>query len=103
MKSRTPTKDEKTHMQNVRELGCIACIVADYAEPYSTPAEYVAVHHIDGKTKAGAHMLTIGLCPEHHQHGSHRIHGQRKLFIEKFGTEEELLELAVNMYANDQD
>lgn len=39
---------------------------------------------------------TIGLCPGHHQYGNKdnpSVHGQPKLFAEKFGTQEELLEM----------
>ena len=97
MKGRTPTKAEKEHMQKVRALGCIACIVKGYTAPYEVPEEYVAVHHIEGKTKPEAHLKSIGLCPEHHQHGKEAVHGHKKAFNAKFGTEYELLELALEL------
>jgi len=97
LKGRTPTKKEEEHMRKARELGCMACIVKGYAQPHEVPSEYIAIHHIDGKTKPEAHFKTIGLCPEHHQHGKLAVHGHRADFNETFGTEYELLEIANKM------
>lgn len=94
MKGRTPNKEEKEHMQAMRQLGCIACIVKGRIAPYEVPEEYTAIHHIEGKTKPNAHMLTIGLCPDDHQYGECAVHGKKKKFIEQYGTEYELLDLA---------
>lgn len=92
MKGRTPTKEERDWMDAARSVGCIACVVSGRIRPFTVPSEYTAIHHIDGKTKPGAHLLTIPLCPDHHQNGEIRIHGRRKVFIDWFGTEEFLLE-----------
>jgi len=92
MKGRTPTKAEKEHMDSMREIGCICCILDFVIVPYEVPSEYTAIHHIEGKTKEGAHFLTIPLCPSHHQNGPIRVHGKKKEFIAKYGTEYELLE-----------
>jgi len=61
MKGRTPTADEKHWLNAISKLGCIVCwnVLGVY-----TPA---SPHHIDGKTKPGAHKLTIPLCGPHHQ------------------------------------
>lgn len=98
MKGRTPSKDEKEWMDSAAKLGCIVCL--EFYDTYS-PA---SIHHIDGKTKKGAHMLTIPLCARHHQvacptgsyatrHGPGRNTGKRA-FKEAYTTEDELLERA---------
>ena len=55
VKGRTPTKEEKEWMDFICQQGCIVCHneigVFSPCEP----------HHIDGKTQAGAHFLTIPL------------------------------------------
>jgi hypothetical protein len=58
---RTPTAEEQRHMQRVQALGCIICRI--YGKQY-TPAE---IHHLDGKTKHGAHKRILPLCPPHHR------------------------------------
>jgi len=45
MKGRTPTKAEQSHMDRVRELGCIVCHTDIGID---SPA---AIHHCDGKTR----------------------------------------------------
>lgn len=64
MKGRTPTAEEQRYMDRVRDLGCIVCRLFHGAQ---SPAE---IHHLDGKTKPGAHFKTIGLCVPHHRGGS---------------------------------
>jgi hypothetical protein len=90
MKGRKPTAAEKKHMASVAELGCIVCKL--YMRTY-TPAE---IHHIDGKTKAGAHFRVLGLCYWHHRGGMHcetytSRHPFKTEFEECYGTEAELL------------
>jgi len=62
VKGRNATEAEKRHMEKVRELGCIACMNMGI----HTPPEYTCIHHIDGKTKAGAHFKVLPLCDNHH-------------------------------------
>ncbi len=64
MKGRMPTPDEAEYMQRVRDLGCIVCRL--HHDCYS-PA---AIHHMDGKTKPGAHYHILPLCFVHHQGGN---------------------------------
>lgn len=61
MKGRSPNKDEREFMDNMRQLGCIVCRNLGYGE---TPP---AIHHMEGKTKQGAHFHVIPLCQRHHQ------------------------------------
>ena len=82
-------------MDKVAALGCIVCRL--YYGVHS-PA---AIHHMDGKTKTGAHFKVLGLCGNHHQiaspdgqwvtrHGPGRKAG-KKVFEEEYDTEENLL------------
>ncbi len=78
-------------MDSISTLGCIVCRVHYDCE---SPAE---IHHIDGKTKAGAHMNTIPLCYRHHREGVNNDmyvsrHPYKTEFVKRYGTEEELLQ-----------
>ncbi len=94
MKGRAPNKDEKEFMDKMCEIGCIVCLNLDYETPEVTP------HHMEGKTRPGAHYKIIPLCSNHHQvpdikgrwvsrHGPGKNTG-KALFEEEYGTEEEL-------------
>ena len=96
MKGRTPTSEERKHMQAAAALGCIICLLHHDVQ---TPA---MIHHMDGKTKPGAHFKTFGLCHPHHQGGNDcdkytSRHPYKKRFEERYGTETELLEIVNNM------
>ena len=93
MKGRNPTAKEREWMTRAREVGCIACIKSERIIPFEVPPEYTAIHHIDGKTKPGAHLLTIPLCPDCHQTGKDARHKNKVWFEERNGSEESLLEL----------
>ena len=87
MKGRTPTADERRHMAAVAELGC--CVCRRELGVYS-PA---AIHHIDGKTRPGAHFKVLGLCPMHHQTGGGGValHAGRVEWERLHGTQADLL------------
>ena len=77
-------------MNAAAEFGCVVC----HRElGVFTPA---AIHHLQGKTKPGAHKLSIGLCARHHQipgQGYVSRHGDSKTQFEAaYGSELELLE-----------
>lgn len=88
------TKAEKQHLQRLADLGCIACYLS------GTPGTPCEVHHIRagvGMGQRSSHFRAIGLCPAHHR-GTHHpavpsIHLAKLAFIERFGTEEKLLQL----------
>jgi len=91
VKGRTPNKMEKLWLDLICQLGCIVCRnemgVVSPCEP----------HHLDGKTKTGAHFLTIPLCWNHHRSGINTTkcvsrHPYKKEFEKRYGTEETLLE-----------
>lgn len=87
------TKDEKRHVSSVVALGCIACRQDGF---YDTPAE---AHHPRagaGVGKRASHYDVLPLCPAHHR-GTHHpavpsIHLAKREFINRYGTESELLE-----------
>ena len=90
MKGRRPNICEKEWMDKISQLGCIVCL--KHEDVYS-PAE---VHHISGKTKPGAHLLTLPLCFNHHREGSFNFlwvsrHPWKTEFEKRYGKEEELL------------
>ena len=87
---RIPTKEERLWMDRIAQVGCIICRIFKKIE---TPAE---IHHIDGKTKPGAHKRSLPLCVCHH-----RIPGKayvsradgKKAFEAAYLPEEDLLEI----------
>ncbi len=96
-----PTADDKRWHDAQCELGCIVCLVMFNVYTPGT------VHHMDGKTKPGAHKKTICLCGGHHQvasdsgewatrHGPGRNAG-KAMFEAAYGTEEELMEITKKM------
>jgi hypothetical protein len=96
MKGRTPTAEERRWMDAAGQLGCIACHHLGVHSPQ------VSLHHIDGRTKEGAHFKTIPLCHFHHQGGDMRgefvsVHPWKTRFEERFGTQLELLDLCRQM------
>ena len=90
MKGRTPTAAEKRWMDAVAQVGCIACKSLGVYQPE------ISLHHIEGRTKEGAHFKTLPLCYPHHQGGDPRgpftsVHPWKQRLEEMFGTQEELL------------
>lgn len=89
---RTPNALEARWMDAIVSFGCIACLLD--GEP-GTPA---AVHHLVVGNRRLGHGWTIPLCdPGHHQNGKPlgriSIHpGRSPAFIQRYGTERELLE-----------
>lgn len=90
-KGRTPTAEEARFMDRIACLGCVACAKDGIINPW------VSLHHIDGRTKPGAHMLVLPLCAPHHQQddsdpvGRVSVHGRKAEFVARYGTELELL------------
>lgn len=64
LKGRTPTAAERVVMDALGKLSCIACLQHGKESPR------ISLHHIDGRTKPGAHLLQIPLCVYHHQHAA---------------------------------
>ena len=82
------SKAIKAYWDKVAAIGCIACRQDGIFN------DYVSIHHVDGRTKPGAHYRVLPLCGPHHQTGGEdapAIHPFKKRFIQKYGTEAELL------------
>ena len=100
MKGRTPTVEEKRWLDSICLLGCIDC---QREMGIYSPAE---PHHIDGKTKPGAHLNTIPLCPAHHRFGLNDAmgvsrHPHKAEFECMYGTEQEFLEATQRMIGHE--
>lgn len=84
-----PTKAERAYHDRLASVvGCIACRLDGVI------THHVSIHHIDGRTKPGAHMRVLPLCGPHHQTGGEEapsIHPWRRRFEAKYGTQESLL------------
>lgn len=91
MKGRTPTAAELDLWDALAELGCIACHKDGRFNPH------VSIHHIDGRTKPGAHRKVLPLCAGHHQDGTGApgliaVHPYKARFEERYGKQTELLD-----------
>ena len=85
------TADEKVYWSRLaQEVGCIACLRDGNFNPH------VSIHHIDGRTKAGCHMLVLPLCAGHHQDGTGEdksmlsVHPWKKRFEKHYGDQASL-------------
>jgi Recombination enhancement, RecA-dependent nuclease len=91
MKGRPPTAQEARFMDRMGQLPCIACLKDGWTN------HVISLHHIDGRTKPGAHFLILPLCAPHHQQDDSDIrqrisvHGRKATFQARYGTERELL------------
>ena len=90
MKGRNPSVAEKRFHDRLASLGCIACRVDGHDNPI------VSIHHIDGRTKPGAHMRVLPLCAGHHQDGYGipglvAVHPFKRRFEDRYGSQYELL------------
>lgn len=97
MKGRPPTADELRFMLLIAALGCIACRHDGWHNPD------VSVHHIDGRTKPGAHLLVLPLCAGHHQDGTGpnptliAVHPHKARFEGRYGSQLQLLAECIEM------
>ena len=91
MKGRPPTAEEKRFMDQMGALPCIACLKDGWTN------HVISLHHIDGRTKPGAHFLVLPLCAGHHQDGTGpnttliAVHPYKARFEARYGTQRELL------------
>lgn len=63
-KQRAVTAAEKVVWSKLAALGCIACMKDGRYNPH------VSIHHVDGRTKPGCHILVLPLYAGHHQDGT---------------------------------
>ncbi|AOY88633.1 recombinase [Marinobacter salinus] len=92
MKGKTPNKSEKEFHKRLADLGCIACYLDNRRNTE------VSIHHIDGRTKPGAHMKVLPLCAGHHQDGTGipglvAVHPWKARFEKLYGRQMEILQL----------
>ena len=88
MGKKRPNKIERERLQAVADLPCYAC----FQDGLEVASE---VHHIRSHTGLGlksSSFLTIPLCPRHHRYGKVSVHLGKKAFVERYGTEQEILE-----------
>ncbi|MES3022715.1 MAG: Ref family recombination enhancement nuclease [Pseudomonadota bacterium] len=84
-RQRTRTPAEIELHDRLAALGCIACLKDGRFN------DYVSIHHVDGRTKEGCHLLVLPLCAPHHQRDDtdplHRIsvHGDKARFEKRYG------------------
>ena len=81
-------KKDKERFDKLKQLGCVACSkFGRYTDP--------VIHHIrknTGLSLRPSHQNTIPLCEMHHRLGKDSIHLGKNLFIEKYGTEQAILQ-----------
>ena len=90
MNGTTPTKAEKALWSRMAACGCVACRKDGWRNLE------VSIHHIDGRTKPGAHQKVLPLCAGHHQDGTGlpgliAVHPWKARFEARYGTQAELL------------
>lgn len=96
MKGRNPTAAEKRLHSRLAALGCIACRIDGHHNPV------VSIHHIDGRTKPGAHSRVLPLCAGHHQDGYGApgliaVHPYKARFEKQYGRQDDLLDMCLQM------
>ena len=90
MKGKTPTKAERQLHDQLASLGCIACRKDGIAN------HQVSIHHVDGRTKPGAHTQVLPLCAGHHQDGTGApgliaVHPWKARFEKRYGSQADLV------------
>jgi hypothetical protein len=91
LKGRAPTAAERAFMDRAGQVPCMAC-TKDGREN-----RHISLHHVDGRTKPGAHFLVLPLCGPHHQPDDTdplervSLHGAKKIFGQMYGTEQQML------------
>lgn len=91
MKGSTPNKADRELWDGLASLGCIACRKDGIFN------SLVSIHHIDGRTKPGAHRKVLPLCAGHHQDGTGApgliaVHPYKARFEARYGRQLDLLD-----------
>jgi hypothetical protein len=92
MKGKSRTANEKQFHDRVAALGCIACKIDGWQN------NEVLIHHVDGRTKPGAHLKVLPLCAGHHQDGTGlpgliAVHPWKSRFESKYGSQMDLIDI----------
>jgi len=97
MKGKSPSAAQKRfHDALCQHVGCIACR-ADGIGNFN-----VLIHHMDGRTKSGAHWWVLPLCAGHHQDGTGApgliaVHPYKARFEKRYGKQSDLLIWAIEI------
>ena len=75
-------KAEKEHLRRVAEMGCYVC---------SRPAEIHHIRHQTGLAMRSSHYENIPICPDHHRLTKISVHLNKKEFVKRYGTEQQIL------------
>jgi hypothetical protein len=87
-KQRAVSPVEKALWDRLASLGCIACMKDGRYNPH------VSIHHVDGRTKPGCHLLVLPLCGPHHQDdgsGAVAVHPWKARFEKLYGRQLDLV------------
>lgn len=87
-KQRAVSPLEKAMWDKLAALGCIACMKDGHYNPH------VSIHHVDGRTKPGCHLLVLPLCSSHHQDdgsGAVAVHPWKARFEQRYGAQLDLV------------
>ena len=85
--AKNKTKLEKERLEIIGNMPCYAC----FQDGKEVQAE---VHHIRKHTGWGlrpSDFDTIPLCASHHRYGKVSVHLGKKAFIDRYGTEQDIL------------
>lgn len=89
MKGSTPSAADKALWDKLSRVGCICCLHDGRFNPYGV------IHHVDGRTKKGAHQKVLFLCAPHHQQddasGVWAVHPNKGRFESEYGSQVELM------------
>ena len=102
MKGNTRTKADIEFQDKVAQIGCIVCLNNGIEN------HEVSIHHIDGRTKPGAHRKVLPLCYPHHQGVDNQnpkrwftLHGNKAEFERNYGNQYDLLEQCMELICSD--
>jgi hypothetical protein len=90
-RERTRTPAEVELHDKLAALGCIACMKDGRFN------DYVSIHHVDGRTKPGCHLLVLPLCAPHHQRDDTdplrriAVHPDQGRFEKRYGAQLDLV------------
>lgn len=98
MKGKNPSAAEKRFHTALASLGCIACRLDGRLNPI------VSIHHIECRTRPGAHLRVLPLCAGHHQDGTGipgliAVHPWKRRFEDRYGSQDELLQRCQGLLA----
>lgn len=96
----SPTRQEKILWLRMAAHGCVACKQDGFVNLA------VEIHHLDGRTKEGAHRRVIPLCAGHHRDGAGlpglvAVHPWKARFAARYGAVEDLWRAAITKAGGD--